>query len=170
MDQLGIQPVLLLTQIVNFLIILFVLTKFLYKPILKVLDERKSKIAEGLKLTEEQEQKEAVSQEKRAKILKEAHDESRAILAQAKKDGQALKDEAVAKGKQELETLRVRLEKDMETRLAKSEKELTAQTVDVAAEMVRSILGDVLTSADQHKLIKNQLKRIEINHEKQKKN
>ena len=45
----GIQPVLLLAQIVNFLIILYLLQKFFYKPIVKLLEQRKKRIEESLK-------------------------------------------------------------------------------------------------------------------------
>jgi len=52
MEKLGIEPTLLLAQILNFLIIAFVLTKILYKPILQLLDKRKKTIEEGLRLTQ----------------------------------------------------------------------------------------------------------------------
>jgi len=50
LKEFGIQPTLLLAQIVNFLIILFVLKKFFYKPIIKVLDARKKRIEVSLKM------------------------------------------------------------------------------------------------------------------------
>ena len=39
LKQFGIEPTLLIAQIINFSILLFVLTKFLYKPILKAIDK-----------------------------------------------------------------------------------------------------------------------------------
>ena len=44
--QFGINPILLAAQVVNFIVLLFIFKKLLYKPILKVLDERKKKIEE----------------------------------------------------------------------------------------------------------------------------
>ena len=44
MEKLGIEPVLLAAQIVNFLVILVVLQKLLYKPILGMLEKRKREI------------------------------------------------------------------------------------------------------------------------------
>ena len=44
MEQLGIEPKLLAAQLVNFSIILFVLTKLLYTPILSILEKRKSRL------------------------------------------------------------------------------------------------------------------------------
>jgi F-type H+-transporting ATPase subunit b len=51
MDKLGIDPKLLLAQLVNFTIIMLLLKKFLYKPILDMLEKRKKEIAEGVALT-----------------------------------------------------------------------------------------------------------------------
>ena len=44
---------LLAAQIVNFLIVLFILRKFLYKPILDALKKRKDKISDGIRESEE---------------------------------------------------------------------------------------------------------------------
>ena len=49
----GVEPVLLVAQIINFLIILFILKKFLYKPVLDTLKKREDSIKEGLKQAEE---------------------------------------------------------------------------------------------------------------------
>ena len=48
MENIGIEPYQLLTQVINFALMIFILTKLLYKPILKGLEERKKKIEEGL--------------------------------------------------------------------------------------------------------------------------
>ena len=52
MEKLGIELTQILTQIFNFTLMVFLLTKLLYKPVIKKLEERKAKIAEGLAYTE----------------------------------------------------------------------------------------------------------------------
>ena len=49
MDALGITPTLLIAQIVNFGILVFLLRQFLYTPILNMLAQRKEKIAQSMK-------------------------------------------------------------------------------------------------------------------------
>ena len=49
----GLDPVYLAAQIVNFLIILYFLRRFLYKPVFKMLKKRENEIKEGLEKTEE---------------------------------------------------------------------------------------------------------------------
>ena len=53
LKNLGFDPVMLAAQIVNFLIILYLLKRFLYKPILEMLKKREDSIKEGLKQAEE---------------------------------------------------------------------------------------------------------------------
>ncbi|MFI5205711.1 MAG: ATP synthase F0 subunit B, partial [Candidatus Paceibacterales bacterium] len=82
-QQFGIEPILLLAQIVNFLIILFVLKKFFYKPIVKMLEERKTKIKESM-----------VNADLIETRLKETEQKSAAILESARKNAQELMEDA----------------------------------------------------------------------------
>jgi len=52
-EQLGINPKLLFSQIFNFTILLLVLKSFVYKPIIGILKERRDKIKEGMEKAEE---------------------------------------------------------------------------------------------------------------------
>jgi len=88
LDQFGINPILLAAQVVNFLVLLFILKKLLYKPLLKVLDERKKTIERSLKNAEEIELK-----------LQKISDEESSRLAKA-----TLESEKVIKGAEELKT------------------------------------------------------------------
>ena len=114
-------------------------------------------------------EKAAVEEEKIAKrkqeVLREARDEARVIMDNAKKDAQRLRDDIVAAGHQEVATLKVRQQKELEAEFEKNSRELTGKTVEIAAAMVKQILPDVLTSADQHQLVTSQLKKIAKAHE-----
>ncbi len=80
LNQFGINPILLAAQVVNFFILLFILKKFLYKPILKVLEERRKKIAESLRNAEEIELKLRKTQEQSENIIADTLEESKKIL------------------------------------------------------------------------------------------
>lgn len=82
LNQFGVQPILLAAQVVNFLILLFILQKFLYKPILKVLDTRKKTIEQSLKNAEEIERR-----------LQQTTDESEKIIAKTLKESQKILDQ-----------------------------------------------------------------------------
>lgn len=84
LNQFGINPVLLAAQIVNFLILLFLLKKFLYGPILKVLNERKKRIEESLKNAEEIELQLQKTKEKSEEILADTLKKAQKIMDQTK--------------------------------------------------------------------------------------
>ena len=84
MEQLGIEPKLLAAQLVNFSIILFVLTKLLYTPILSILEKRKKQIEEGLLLTEKMKAEEIKMEEKKEKLLDQARKDAHVIIEEGK--------------------------------------------------------------------------------------
>ena len=57
LKDFGVNPILLLAQIVNFTVLLILLKKFFYKPILKVLEERKHKIETSVTQTQKNQNK-----------------------------------------------------------------------------------------------------------------
>jgi len=161
MDKLGIDLKLLLTQIVNFTIMLVVLTKILYKPILKALKERRKKIAESLSLFEKAKLEEEKLARRHEEMLKDTRDEARVILENAKKDGKKIRDEIVAEGKREVEAMKKRMEQDNIQKYQRMQKELVGSTVDIASEMVKRLLPNILSEESQHKLIYKELQKLE---------
>lgn len=165
MEKLGVELPLLLTQIVNFTIVLILLTKFLYKPILKKLNERKALIEEGLAWTEKAKIEQEKLEKKKLELMKEAREETRVILENARKDAKQLREDILASGKKELAQLRIKQEKEMETKLSHEKNMLRDGTVDIAYEMLKKVLGEIMTSENQHKFILKQLKKIHLSHE-----
>src|SRR3989338_7952080 len=123
--QFGIEPILLLAQIVNFLIILFVLKKFFYKPIVKMLDDRRERIVESLKNADEIEQKLQETEEKSAQILKDAQDQgdkfiteaqaqANKILEAAQMEAQANTQKSVADAMEQIAAEKAQMKKELE--------------------------------------------------------
>ncbi len=79
----GVKPILLLAQTVNFLLLLFILKRFLYKPLLRVLETRREKIAASLKTAEEIEQRLQQVSLEREMSLKKAAKEAEEIVKDA---------------------------------------------------------------------------------------
>ena len=166
MEKLGIEPSLLVTQIVNFTIMVFILGKFLYKPILKSLNERQKKIEQGLEFTDKAKQEIERIEERRQEVLNQAKKEAKAIIEDAKKDGRKLKEEILSDGKNEVAQLKQRLEKEMKGREEEVLAEMTSHTVEIAAEIVKRLIPEVMKDKGSHQLIVKQLERIEKIHEK----
>lgn len=86
LTSLGIDLKSLIAQVVNFGILFFLLSKFLYKPLVNILEERKNKIAKGLKDSLEAEERLAQAQTSSKKQIGEAVTQANLIIEKAKKE------------------------------------------------------------------------------------
>jgi len=161
MEQLGIQPMLLLAQIVNFAIIVFALNKFLYKPIISFLEKRKKEIEEGLALTKKMKDEEEKLEAKKQKLLETTRKDAKELLEKAKKDAKAEAKEIIAEAHKQAEALIDKKRSEFEAEYAQKEKELKGQAVTLAGFMVEKLLSGVLSQDQQHKLINQKLKELE---------
>lgn len=87
-SQLGIDPKLLLAQGVNFVILLIVLTKFVYKPLMKMVEERRQKIELGVKGGEMAKKIISDAEQEKTGIIKGADVQAVAIISEAEKNAQ----------------------------------------------------------------------------------
>lgn len=105
LNKLGIDWRLLIAQIINFVILLLILKKFLYKPILKVLDDRSKKIDKSLKDAQKIESNLAEAKSEKEKEVLAGKMEANQIVEKAKEDSEKLKKEKVAETKKEIEKI-----------------------------------------------------------------
>lgn len=161
MDKLGIEPKLLLAQVVNFCIILFVLSKLLYKPILSMLEKRKNEIAEGLKMTEKMRDEEEKFQQKKQKMLEMTRKEAQAILEEARKQAKGEEKEILSVAHKEAEQILLKGKADVELVRSAMEKDVRSRAIELAVLMTKRLLGSLLTNEEKHKLIAKQIKELE---------
>lgn len=157
MEKLGIEPSLLLAQIVNFLIIVVVLTKLLYKPILGMLEKRKKEIEEGLAITERMRAEEEKLAARKEKLLSEARKEARIILEDGKKQGKDAEREIVAGAHKEAGEIIQKAKHEAASVHAALEGQIRKEAVELAAAMTKRLVAGVLSVGDHHKLIAKHL-------------
>lgn len=161
MEKLGINPLLLVAQIVNFVIILFLLKKYLYQPIIKILDDRKKKAEETERLNSEAVKKLEEIDNQGQKVSIDAKQEASKIIAQAKVQGQKEKEEITKKGKKELELLRKKLETEMEAEKKQMIKELKEQSAEMAVLVAEKVIHESLDEIKHRHLINSAIKDLE---------
>jgi len=143
MEQLihafGIDARLILIQVVNFGLLMALLTYFLYKPVLKILAERQEKIAQGVKDAEEAGKAKAEATEEKKIVIAAANKEAEAMTARAKEHAVVKADEILAaaqvKAEQVAKDATLRAEETKATALKESEAEI-AKLAILAAEKV----------------------------------
>lgn len=160
MEQLGIEPVQLLTQLINFAIMVAVLSKLLYKPIMKSLNERRKKIAEGLAYTEKMKAESEKTESKRQAILASAKEEASKIIEDAKKAAKGVEAEIIEKAHEEEKGIVEKGRSDIEMERAEMAKKLKEQTVDIAAAIAGKVLESSLSAADQRTIIQKKIKTL----------
>ncbi len=146
MEKLGINWGLLIAQLFNVVLLVWLLTMFLYRPVLNMLNERTRRVQESLKDAEQvKEQLARANQDYDAKLA-QARQEAAAILAQAQDRAKLQEAEIVAQARQEADRIRADArEQAMQERdqLLRDLKNQMAELVTVTASRV---LGEELKS------------------------
>ena len=83
MDSLGVNLPGLITQVISFAILFFILRKLLYKPILKMLDHRSNRIRESLDAAQQAKEEMLSSQEEVRGQLETARSEGQKMISKA---------------------------------------------------------------------------------------
>ncbi len=157
LGKIGFDWQVALANLVNFVIIFFVLKKFAFKPINKIIEERQSKINKGLEDAEKAETELLMAKETGDKKISEAKTEANSIIGKAQEKGDSIisltKDEAlemkssiIAEGEKQIE----RKKEGMKT-------ELETETANLIVDGIEKILKEKLTKDQQENYIKNVL-------------
>ena len=119
-SALGINLPSLLAQLINFTLLLVLLTVLAYKPLLRVLDERKKRIQEGLEASEAAKQRLSETEKEVARELDKARQEGQTLIGQAQQMVARIQEEgrqqARAEGEQLLERARSEIQMEREDR------------------------------------------------------
>jgi F-type H+-transporting ATPase subunit b len=136
----GLRGDLFAAQLVNFLLVLLVLWRFAYRPIMRMLDEREQKIAESVKNAEAIEKRLRDADAEHAKVVGAARVEAQAIIEKAMADTETRKTEMVEAAKREVERViqkgKQQLDEERLTMLVTARKDLVEIAVKAAAKIV----------------------------------
>jgi F-type H+-transporting ATPase subunit b len=142
LSSLGINWQLFVAQLVNFSILLYVLYRFVYTPVLRMLDERSQKIEQGLKDAEASHKKlEEITQKEKA-VLIEAKKEAKAIIEKADEQSQINRDEIVAAAKEESEKMLQRAQKMIDEQKAQMVSEVKADIASLVSLAVEKVIDE----------------------------
>ena len=131
----------LIAQILNFLVLVFVLAKFAYKPVCNIMEERKNKIASDLEAAEKAKtDAEAVKAEYAAK------------LAEAKQEAQAAHDKIMADTKAEQDQVIATAKEAIALEQKKAMDEVRAQVINLSMIAASKIVEQKLGSEEDKKM------------------
>lgn len=151
--KLGIDPTLLIAQIVNFLVLLFILTKLVYKPILNVLDKRKKMIEKNVEDTNRIEERLTALEVEKKEILSKASKDAMAVVENAKNEAEKEREEALVKAKKEISTLAERYRGQLAADKSAMLKELKQELAELIVMSSQKIIQKEFTGEEQKRLM-----------------
>jgi F-type H+-transporting ATPase subunit b len=137
----------------NFLVFLAIIWTFAFKPIQKMLADRKARIEDGLKDAEQARRDRESAEAERVAALQEARRESNEILARAQKVAQESREADIAATKAELERMRERAAAEIEAEKQRAIGELRAEVADLALRAASRVVGETMTSEREKRLV-----------------
>jgi F-type H+-transporting ATPase subunit b len=160
MEALGINVGYLVMQILLFVILLLVMTGYAYNPIIRVLEERKARIAKGLE------------DARQAAIARDNADaEARKILDAARAEAAKLRQEAAVQAEETAGGIRAEAEREAKGIVASGREdaeaernrilsELRGQVAAIAMAAANKLVGESLDERRQHQLIGDFFSRV----------
>jgi F-type H+-transporting ATPase subunit b len=150
--QFGVDWWKLISQMISFSIVVFVLNKYAYQPILDVLAERRQKIAEGLANAEESRKQLASAQQQATEILTKANLDAQKVIDDAKAAAKTLQDRETQRASMEAEQIINKAKQAAEREHAKMLATLKKQVARLVVDTTTKVTGRVLTDDDQKRL------------------
>ena len=151
--DLGINLPVLLFQIVNFTFLLLVLRLVVYKPVLKMLDERKARIQEGLSAADRGREQAIEAERQAAEALAAARREGQDIVANAQQIAQRLQEEGRAQALQQQETMLERARNEIQLERDAAIDHLRREFADLTISAAEKVIGQSLDRTAHQRLI-----------------
>lgn len=150
----GFEPYNMMWAALNFFVLLAILYKFAYDPLLKMLDDRRNTIESSLRHAEEvRVDIERMKQEAQSNLL-EARKEAQEIVSRATKIGEETREEILSKAKDEAANERKKAVQEIETAKDRALNELRDTAATLAIMAAEKVLGKTITSDDHQKMVR----------------
>lgn len=153
MGELGINPQLLVAQLVAFVLLFLLMRKFAYKRIVGMLDQRANKIKESIEQAELVKQQNLQAEERMKAQLEEARRDGQKILAQAEQVGERMKEEAKSAARKEAEAIVARAQSEIRMERDQAVDQLRKEVVEIAIMAAEKVVKESLDKDAHRRLI-----------------
>ncbi len=163
MDNPLVQPDpgLFIWTILTFLVLLGLLAKFAWRPLLDALESRQQGIRKALDDAQTAKQDLERLEQESVQIMRKARAEAEALLTQSRADGDRLREEIRQKAKAEAEGILRNAERQIQLETARALQQIRAEAVDLSVTIASKIIQRNITKEDNERLIADALKQVE---------
>jgi F-type H+-transporting ATPase subunit b len=138
----------------NFIFFFVLIWTFAFKPVSKMLDDRRERIEQGLKDAEQARRDRENAEAERVSTLAEARKEANDILTRAQRLAQETRDADIAATREELDRMRERATSEIEAEKQRAIGELRGEVADLALAAASRVVGESMTDERQRKLVR----------------
>lgn len=158
--KLGINAALLISQIVNFVLLILLLRKFAYAPVLKTLKDRSDKIEKSLADAKRIEDELRNTEETKITEIKKAKEEAQKIIKEAYDTAQASTEKSVEETRKKTQDIVAKAKAEIQEEKEKSVKEAEKEIADLAIRIAEKVIRKNLDSEIEKKLAEETLSKI----------
>jgi len=160
--SLGVNLPLLVVFIINFIVLFVLLRLFLYKPVLKMLDERAKRTKDAMDLAEATKKEFEQAKVEVQKQIENGRQEAQAIISQALQNGERLKEESRAEATKQAQVIINRTRAELESERDKIVDGLRKEFVDIAISAAEKVIKETLDKEKHRKLIEETLQQSTV--------
>ena len=163
MDNPLVQPDpgLFIWTILTFLVLVALLARFAWRPLLEALERRQATIVQSLDDAQRARQELERLQRESAQMMAAARNEAEAIIARSRSDAEALREELKQKARSEAATIVKNAERQIQLETARAIQQIRHEAVDLSVAIASKILRRQVSREDNEALIQEALKQAE---------
>ncbi len=154
-------PGLFIWTILTFLVLVTLLAKFAWRPLLQALDSRQELIRRSLDDAQQARQELERLHHESAQIIRQARVDAEAVVAQSRSDAARLREEMRQKAKAEADGIVRNAERQIQLETQRALQQIRHEAVDLSVMIASKILQRNITREDNEKLIEEALKQVE---------
>jgi F-type H+-transporting ATPase subunit b len=150
----------ILFQLVMFLVLMALLKKFAWGPLMGIMQQREDHIAGEISAAEQSRVEANKVLEEQRQLLKEARTEAQAMIENSKKQGVEQREEIITTARQEAERLKESAKREIETQKEQAVAALQKQVASLSVLIASKVIEKELSAEDQQKLINDYIQEV----------
>ena len=154
-------PGLFIWTILTFLVLVGLLTKFAWRPLLEALERRQKTITQALEDAQHARHELERLQRESQQMLQTARHEADAIISRSRSDAEALREELKQKSRAEAATIVKNAERQIQQEPARAIQQIRQEAVDLSVTIASKILRRQVSKEDNEALIEETIKQVE---------
>ena len=159
-DAFGVDLPKLAFQIVNFLLLLYLLNRFLFKRVFALLDERNNRISQGLEDAETAARDRELARAEREAAVAEARKEANEMIARANKIAEDTRNEILTEARAEAEKVSTRAREEIVAEKDKAMAEIRGQVAELALAAAGKLVRREMDDPTQRRLVEEFLAEV----------